>query len=525
MALLEVNNLTICFKKENQDYSKVVDNISFKLQKGEVLGIVGESGSGKSVTALSILGLLPYPKAKLGKNSSIKFMGKELTHVSEAELMNIRGGKVGFIFQEPLSSLNPLHKIGKQIAETIIIHQNVNKKTALRKALKLLLMVGIKQARKRLNAYPHELSGGQRQRVMIAMAIANHPDILIADEPTTALDVTVQKQIIELLQHLQKKLNMAIIFISHDLQVIKKIADRVCVMKSGKIVEESSTQEIFLHPQNSYTKTLINSHNTMNINNNISKDNILKIEDLRVWYPLKKSFWGKCLEYVKAVDGVSLNINSGQTLGIVGESGSGKSTLGQAVLGLNKYQGNIFIKGQNINDLKPKQRSDVQIVFQDPYNALNPRMNIEQIVREGLDIHHKELSYQEKRKMVIDVLQEVGLSEKDLEKYPHEFSGGQRQRIAIARALILKPSLLVLDEPTSALDVTIQAQVLKLLKKIQTERHLTYIFISHDMQAIKNMADTIAVMKDGKIVELNSNENIFNHPQKEYTKNLIAAAF
>lgn len=524
MSILSVEHLSIGFHKKNGDIFQAVRDISFKLNAGEVLGIVGESGSGKSVTALSILGLLPYPKAFLTKESSIKFNGQELLNAKDVELRQIRGGKIGFIFQEPMSSLNPLHKIGKQIAETIMIHQGVSKKIAMQKALKLLITVGIKNARQRLKAFPHELSGGQRQRVMIAMAIANHPDILIADEPTTALDVTIQKQIIELLINLKQKLNMSIIFISHDLQVIKKIADRVCVMKDGKIVETGTVDDVFNAPQNSYTKTLIESHNLLNINNKESNNNILKIEHLKVWYPLKKNFWGKCTEYVKAVNDISLKLKAGQTLGIVGESGSGKSTLGQAIVGLNKFTGSIFINNQNISDISSQQRAFVQIVFQDSYNSLNPRMNIEEIVREGLDIHHPELSTQEKRSRVIEVLKEVGLKETDLNKYPHEFSGGQRQRIAIARALILKPQLLILDEPTSALDVTIQAQVLKLLQKIQQERHLTYIFISHDMNAIKTMSDKIAVMKDGKIVELGSRDEIFNHPKQEYTQNLIAAA-
>ena len=524
MKLLEVNNLSICFNTKNFEKRRVVDNISFDLKQGEILGIVGESGSGKSVSVLSILGLLPPHRAEISPDTSIKYKGQELIGADENTLREIRGGKVGFIFQEPMSSLNPLHRIGKQIAETIMIHQKLNYKEALKKALKLLILVGIRQAKSRLRAFPHELSGGQRQRVMIAMAIANNPDILIADEPTTALDVTIQKQIIDLLLKLKEKMHMSIIFISHDLQVIKQIADRVCVMKDGKIVETNTVNQIFESPKNFYTKTLIESHNILNNKNNSSNDIVLKIENLKVWYPFKKNFWGRCTEYVKAVNDVSLTVKSGQTLGIVGESGSGKSTLGQAILGLNKYQGEIFINNQNIKEFNSSQRVVAQIVFQDPYNSLNPRMNIEEIVREGLDIHRKDMDMPQKRELVKKVLQEVGLSESDMEKYPHEFSGGQRQRIAIARALIMKPKLLILDEPTSALDVTIQAQVLKLLQKIQKERKLTYIFISHDMQAIKSMSDEVAVMKDGKIVELGTCQQIFEHPQNAYTQNLIAAA-
>lgn len=524
MAVLEVNNLSVGFGSKDGETVTVVDGVSFSLEKGEVLGIVGESGSGKSVTALSILGLLPYPKAFHKVGSSIKLEGKELINAPEESLRKIRSSKVGFIFQEPMSSLNPLHRIEDQIAESLMLHQGLTRQEANRKVLKLLILTGIKNARKRMKAYPYELSGGQKQRVMIAMAIANNPDILIADEPTTALDVTVQQQIIDLLLDLKKKLGMAIIFISHDLQVIRKIADRVCVMKNGRIVECDKTGEIFNHPKCSYTKTLINSHSPLKINNNIHGDVLLKIEDLKVWFPLKKNFWGKVEEYVKAVDGVSLEIKAGETLGIVGESGSGKSTLGLSIVGLNKYSGDIILNNHSNIGISESSRLSVQIVFQDPYNALNPRMNIEEIVREGLDIHFSQLSDDEKRKSVIRVLREVGLDENVLSKYPHEFSGGQRQRIAIARALILEPELLILDEPTSALDVTIQAQVIKLLQDIQQKRGLSYIFISHDMLAVKAMADKIAVMKDGKIVEYGESAQIFSKPVSPYTQNLISAA-
>lgn len=523
MPLLEVKNLTVGFSSEGKQQPPVVDNVSFCLNKGEVLGIVGESGSGKSVTALSILGLLPYPKAYHSPKSSIRLEGQELLDAPEKMLRNVRGAKISFIFQEPMSSLNPLHRIEDQIAENLIQHQQISKSAARKKVLKLLLLTGIKNARKRMRAYPYELSGGQRQRVMIAMAIANNPDILIADEPTTALDVTVQQQIIDLLLKLKKKLGMSIIFISHDLRVIKKIADRVCVMKSGRLIECNTTENIFNMPKCDYTKTLISSHSPLKNNNNISDKTCLKVDGLKVWFPLKRNFWGRVSEYVKAVDGVSLELKCNQTLGIVGESGSGKSTLGQAIVGLNKYNGNIFIKKQNIKLINKEKGLTVQIVFQDPFNALNPRMNIAEIVGEGLDIHFPDLNAALKKAKVVKVLEEVGLEESVLSKYPHEFSGGQRQRIAIARALVLEPELLILDEPTSALDVTIQAQVLKLLQDVQKKRGLSYIFISHDMRAVQSMADVIAVMKDGKIVEYGDCRQIFEDPQNIYTKKLIAA--
>lgn len=519
--LLEIKNLSVFFKGDDASSKDIcaVDNISFDLKKGDILGIVGESGSGKSVTALSVLGLLPYPRAFHSKQSSIKLNGKELLYSDD--LYEIRGGKIGFVFQEPMSSLNPLHTIEHQIAENLIIHQKISRVEAKRKVLKLLKLTGIKNARSRMHAYPYELSGGQRQRVMIAMAIANNPDILIADEPTTALDVTVQQQIIDLLLDLRKKLDMAIVFISHDLKVIHKIADRVCVMKDGKIVEQGEVEQIFRNPQQKYTQSLIQSHSLEKEKNIVSDEKILEIKGLKVFYPLKKSFFGKVSEYVKAVNDVSLNVYKNETLGIVGESGSGKSTLGGAIVGLNKYHGEILFKNQTVID--KAMRKNIQIVFQDPYNSLNPRMNIEEIVGEGLDIHYPDLSKQDRYKRICSVIQEVGLKEKDLYKYPHEFSGGQRQRIAIARALILEPEFLILDEPTSALDVTIQAQILKLLQNIQKKRGLAYIFISHDMEAVRFMSDKIAVMKDGKIVETGSCEEIFDFPKNEYTQKLIAA--
>ncbi len=523
--ILEVNHLSVYFR-QNGEKTIAAEDVSFKLDKGEILGIVGESGSGKSVTALSVLGLLPYPKAFHAANSSIRFNGAELLH--NPEICSYRGNRVGFVFQEPLSSLNPLHKIGDQIAETLHRHSNLSAKRIRGRVMELLRLTGIKNPRRRYFSYPYELSGGQRQRVMIAMAIANNPDILIADEPTTALDVTIQAQILELLLDLRRKLGMAIIFISHDLEIIKKIADNILVMKDGKVMEYNTTANIFNHPQNSYTKKLILSSNPLKLYTNNSNKTLLSAEGLTVRYPQKKNFWGRVKEYFYALDHVSLQIKAGKTLGLVGESGSGKTTLGMALARLLPFSGDIIYKGEEITkDLRSKNKSlrkQIQIVFQDPFNSLNPRMNIEEIVGEGLLIHHPEISRRERKQKVIDVLREVGLDESCLNKYPHEFSGGQRQRIAIARALVLEPELLILDEPTSALDVTIQAQILELLQQIQKQRGLSYLFISHNMQAVKSLADDIAVMKDGKIIEQTSAEKIFNSPHESYTRELIKAS-
>lgn len=523
MSLLEVKNLSVCFHKSDQKDFCAVKKVSFSLDKGEILGIVGESGSGKSLTALSILGLLPYPRAYHPQGSSIKFAKTEL--LNNPDIRQFRGGKIGFIFQEPMSSLNPLHTIGHQIAETLILHQNLTSRQASGEVLRLLKLTGIPNARRRMKAYPHELSGGQRQRVMIAMAIANHPDILIADEPTTALDVTIQEQIIELLLKLRRQMQMSIIFISHDLHLVNRIADKVIVMQHGKIVEQGRCQDIFSNPQHSYTKKLINSHNILNKNNNYHSDVAVEMSNIQVRYPLRKNFWGQTTEWLNAVDNVSLSLKSGQTLGIVGESGSGKTTLGQVLCRLIKFSGDIRLFDRPATEISPKSwHKQVQIVFQDPYNSLNPRMNIGQIVGEGLDIHFPQLSKAQKQERIIHVLREVGLSSEAINRYPHEFSGGQRQRIAIARALILEPRVLVLDEPTSALDVTIQAQILALLRRIQQQKQLSYLFISHNMQAIQAVSDEVAVMKDGKIIEQADCRQIFDNPQAEYTKLLIKAS-
>ena len=523
MPLLEIRNLGIGFNHSEGYKYKVVKNVNFDLNAGEVLGVVGESGSGKSITALSILGLLPYPKAFHTKNSSIKFKGIEL--LNNPNIQQFRGNKFGFVFQEPMSSLNPLHSIGKQIVETLILHQKMSFKQAKLETIRLLELTGIKNAKNRFNAYPYELSGGQRQRVMIAMAIANKPDILIADEPTTALDVTVAAQILDLLLKLKNELGMSIIFISHNLNIIRKISDRVLVMKNGKIIEQGITEDIFKQPKNSYTKTLIYSSNILKNNNYVWDDYLLEAKKIVVKYPVVKDFWGRIKEYLLAVNNVSIKLKRGMTLGIVGESGSGKTTLAMALAGLIDYDGEVLLDKYDIKSIKNKiLRKKIQIVFQDPYNSLNPRMNVREIIEEGLRVHFKNMTKAQWLDKIKKILYEVGLKDDALDKYPHEFSGGQRQRIAIARALAVEPDLLILDEPTSALDVTIAAQILKLLHKIQCNRKISYLFISHDFRAVRALADDIAVMKDGRVIEINTATKIFETAKNPYTKKLIYAA-
>ncbi|MBR2137029.1 MAG: ABC transporter ATP-binding protein [Alphaproteobacteria bacterium] len=522
--LLEIKNLSIDFHNRENACFHAVKHINLNLKNGEILGIVGESGSGKSVTALSVLGLLPYPKAEISTESSIKFHGKEMATLTDAELQHIRGNKISFIFQEPMSSLNPLHKIGRQIEESIMLHQKKSKQEARKMTLDLLKSVNIPQPEQKINAYPFELSGGQRQRVMIAMAIANSPEILIADEPTTALDVTVQEQIIDLLLHLKQQLNMSIIFISHNLRLVHKIADHIAVMHHGEIVEYGSAKQIFEDPQNSYTKKLISSNLSLNKKKNFRNEVALKAEKIEVKFPLKKNMWGNVVQYLYAVDQISLEIRQGETLGVVGESGSGKTTLAMAMVNLVKHKGKIYINNNMLFDEIKQFSKDVQIVFQDPYNALNPRMRIRDIVGEGLSVHFPKMTENERLHSIIDIIKAVELTEDILDKYPHEFSGGQRQRIALARALILKPKVLILDEPTSALDVTIQAQIIELLKKLQKQLRMSYIFISHDMAAVRAISDHVMVMKNGKIIEQGSVKQIFENPQDMYTKQLISAS-
>lgn len=524
MSLLEIKHLSIAFNNRENTKFQAVSDVNLKLDSGEILGIVGESGSGKSVTALSILGLLPQPKAEYSQESSIVFENQELINMPNEKFQKIRGNKIAFIFQEPMSSLNPLHKIGKQIAESLKLHQNMRKDEIKKRTLELLKAVKIPNPQAKMEAYPFELSGGQRQRVMIAMAIANNPQILIADEPTTALDVTIQEQIIDLLLELKQKLGMAIIFISHNLRLVHKIADNIAVMYQGKIVEYGTAEQIFNAPQHDYTKKLISSNLLLNLQDKNKKDVILKAENIKVSFPIKKNLWGRVIQDLKAVDNVSFELNRGETLGIVGESGSGKTTLAMSVVNLIKHEGKIYIKNNELYEEVNNFSKDLQVVFQDPYNSLNPRMNIEQIIGEGLSVHFPQLSKIERSERIKQIVREVELSEDILHKYPHEFSGGQRQRIALARALILNPKIIILDEPTSALDVTVQAQVIALLKNLQSKYELSYIFISHDMNAVRSMSHQIMVMKDGKVVESGFADEIFNHPRRMYTKQLIRAS-
>lgn len=524
-TILDVKNLNIRFIRKDGSFFSAVYNSNFYVNEGEVLAIVGESGSGKSVTALSLMGLIDAKKVLYKSTNSIVFEDKELTSLSENEWQTIRGDKIGMIFQEPMSSLNPLLKVGEQIAEVIRCHKKVSDKKAKARARYLLKLVGIDNANERMNAYPFELSGGQRQRVMIAMAVANNPKILIADEPTTALDVTVQKQILDLLLRLKDKLKMSVIFISHDLNVVKKIANRVIVMRHGVIVEEGSVGNIFNAPSHPYTRELLNAFNNKTIRKDFISRKLMEARNINVSFVLKKNILGKTINELKAVNDVNLALYEGKTLGLVGESGSGKTTLGMCLANLIKYKGEILLsKSVKIKDEKDF-RKNVQVVFQDPYNSLNPRMTIEDIVGEGVYVHFPKLSKEEVRKKVKLILAKVGLSGDDiLKQYPHEFSGGQRQRIAIARALVVEPKIIILDEPTSALDVTVQAEIVKLLKQIQDTTGIAYLFISHDMKVVRAISHEVAVMRKGRIVEYASADEIFNNQQTPYAKELIKAS-
>ncbi len=526
--LLEVKDLSVTFA-QGKDGPLAVDHISFSLKRGRTLALVGESGSGKSITALSITRLLAATAAR-HPSGEIHFAGRNLLQLDEAELQKIRGKAITMVFQEPMTSLNPLHTIEQQIGEILHLHGSLDRSSARDQIIALLQEVGIADPALRLSAYPHQLSGGQRQRVMIAMALANRPDLFIADEPTTALDVTVQAQILKLLKDLQRRYGMAMLFITHDLGIVRKIADDVCVMQRGKIVEAGPVAEIFSHPTHAYTKALLAAEPKGEaIVTQPDAPVILRAEDMRIWFPIKRGFMRKTVGHVKAVDGLSLQLRAGQTLGIVGESGSGKTTLGLALIKLIRSQGLIEFDGARINQLSAAQmrplRAHMQIVFQDPFGSLSPRMSIADIVGEGLAIQRPELSYEERRDYVAHALADTGLDPQAMDRYPHEFSGGQRQRIAIARAMVLEPRCVVLDEPTSALDMSVQAQIVDLLRDLQRRRNLAYLFISHDLKVVRALANDLIVMRQGQIVESGPAVDIFSHPQHEYTKALFAAAF
>ncbi len=526
--LLSIRDLSVAFHQGGRT-TLAVDRISFDLAKGRTLAVVGESGSGKSVTALSVVKLLAYPSAS-HPSGEIWFNGVDLLKASEDELRKVRGNDITMVFQEPMTSLNPLHTIERQIGEILELHGRASGAGVRPRVLELLNEVGIPRAEERLSAYPHQLSGGQRQRVMIAMALANEPELLIADEPTTALDVTVQAQILALLKRLQEKRGMAILFITHDLGIVRKLAHDVVVMMKGKVVEAGPVAEVFARPQHAYTQKLLASEpKGRPARPDATRKAIVETDKLKIWFPIKRGFLRKTVGYVKAVDEITVTVREGETVGVVGESGSGKTTLGQAILRLIRSEGPIVFMGQRIDgklfkEMRPL-RKDLQIVFQDPFGSLSPRLSVAEIVEEGLLVQDPGLAYEARREIVAKALQDVGLDPQAMDRYPHEFSGGQRQRIAIARAMALNPKFVVLDEPTSALDKTVQVQIVELLRKFQAERGLAYLFISHDLQVVRALANELIVMKDGKVVEAGPAADIFAAPQTPYTKALLAAAF
>ena len=526
--LLSVRDLSVAFRQGERKIL-AVDRISFDLKKGETLALVGESGSGKSVTALSVMKLLPYPAAS-HPSGTIHFKGQELLGLSEREIREVRGNDITIIFQEPMTSLNPLHTIEKQIGETLLLHSGMTGAPARKRIIELLTQVGIPEPEGRLASYPHQLSGGQRQRVMIAMALANEPDLLIADEPTTALDVTVQAQILTLLKDLQTRLGMAMLFITHDLGIVRRLADHVCVMKDGKIVEAGVVQDVFERPQHAYTKALLAAEPKPDPAP-LCPDApfVIQTDNLKVWFPIKRGVMRGVVGHIKAVDGVSIAVRQGETLGIVGESGSGKTTLGLAILRLISSEGPIVFLGKQLQGLRFKAmrpfRHDMQIVFQDPFGSLSPRMSVSDIIEEGLWVHQPQLTAAQREAKVIAALTDVGLDPETRFRYPHEFSGGQRQRIAVARAVVLEPTFVVLDEPTSALDMLIQTQIVDLLRDLQKRHNLTYLFISHDLRVVSALACRLIVMRNGKIVEEGPAVDLFANPQSDYTRALFAAAF
>lgn len=524
--LIEVRDLAVEFVSVDRA-QRVVEGVSFDIRKGETLALVGESGSGKSVTAHSILRLLPYPLAR-HPAGEIRYAGEDLLKADEKRMRQIRGNRIAMVFQEPMTSLNPLHTVGTQINEVLQLHKGLRGKAASARTLELLELVGIPEPAKRIRAYPHELSGGQRQRVVIAMALANEPELLIADEPTTALDVTVQLKILELLKELQARLGMSLLLISHDLNLVRRIAHRVCVMQRGRVVEQASCEELFHRPQHPYTQELLAAEPSGDPAPAVPAPPLLEVQDLRVWFPIKKGLLRRTVDHIKAVDGVTFSLPRGQTLGIVGESGSGKSTLGLAILRLLSSRGEIRFQDQALESMSQRAvrplRRQMQVVFQDPFGSLSPRMSVGQIVGEGLDIHGMG-NAEEQAQAIIDALVEVGLDPESRHRYPHEFSGGQRQRIAIARALVLKPELILLDEPTSALDRTVQRQVVELLRSLQAKYNLTYLFISHDLAVVRALSHQMMVVRQGKVVEQGAAEAIFAAPQHPYTQQLLESAF
>ena len=526
--LVEVHNLSVEFHSAG-DCVEAVKGVSFNIAKGEIVALVGESGSGKSVSALSILRLLPYPAAH-HPTGEVRYGGQDMLKACPRTLREIRGDKISMIFQEPMTSLNPLHSILKQVGEVMRVHHGLDDAAARERVLALLRKVGLNDPEKRLNAYPYQLSGGQRQRVMIAMALANEPDLLIADEPTTALDVTIQAQILELLKSLQRESGMAMLLITHDLGVVRKMADRVYVMSEGRVVEEGRTADVLERPRHAYTRQLVSAQPKGSPPEpSASAPVVLETENLKVWFPIKKGLLRRTVDHIKAVDGLSLKLRAGETIGVVGESGSGKTTLGLALLRLVSSQGPIAYVGRRIDGLGSSAmrplRKEMQVVFQDPYGSLSPRLSVGQIIEEGLRIQRPGLASEERRGCVGAALKEVGLDPNGQDRYPHEFSGGQRQRIAIARAMVLEPKFVLLDEPTSALDMSVQAQIVDLLRDLQRRHHLAYLFISHDLKVVRALSNYVVVMKSGKVVEEGPSGQIFATPREPYTKALLAAAF
>ena len=525
--LLAVRDLSVSFAVQGGE-TEAVRHVSFDIERGQSVALVGESGSGKSVTALSIMQLLPYPTAR-HPSGSIRLEGEELVGAPEAMMQRVRGDRIAMIFQEPMTSLNPLHTIEKQVNEILRVHKRFSRSAARARTLELLRLVGLPEAERRLDAYPHQLSGGQRQRVMIAMALANEPDLLIADEPTTALDVTIQAQILTLLGALQAKFGMALLLITHDLGIVRKMTERVCVMSAGEIVEAGAARTIFESPRHPYTRRLLAAEpRPMARAPRADAPVVMEAQDVRVWFPIRRGLLRRTVAHVKAVDGVSLAVREGQTVGVVGESGSGKTTLGLALLRLQSCQGRVRFGGLELHGVPGKRlrplRREMQVVFQDPFGALSPRMSVAQIVGEGLGVHGIGATSAARHGLIDEALREVGMDPALRDRYPHEFSGGQRQRIAIARAMVLKPRFLVLDEPTSALDMSVQAQVVDLLRELQARHRLAYLFISHDLKVIRAVSDEILVMRDGRVVEQGPTERIFEQPAQAYTRALMAAA-